>query len=148
MKVIFLQDVKGSGKKGEVKNVSDGYARNFLIGKGLAVEATAKNMNLLEGQKASEQHKKDVEKQNAEDIKAAIDGKTVKTAANAGSNGRLFGSITTGNVAELIEKQFGKKIDKKKISLKTEIKNFGTYEAEIRLYSGVTAKVTVDVTES
>ena len=73
MKVIFLQDVKGSGKKGEVKNVSDGYARNFLIGKGLAVEATAKNMNLLDGQKASAQHKKDVEKQNAEDIKAAID---------------------------------------------------------------------------
>lgn len=82
MKVIFLQDVKGSGKKGEVKNVSDGYARNFLIGKGLAVEATAKNMNLLDGQKASAQHKKDVEKQNAEDIKAAIDGKTVRTAAN------------------------------------------------------------------
>ena len=111
MKVIFLQDVKGSGKKGEVKNVSDGYARNFLIGKGLAVEATAKNMNLLDGQKASAQHKKDVEKQNAEDIKAAIDGKTVRTAANAGSNGRLFGSITTGNIADLIEKQFGKKID-------------------------------------
>lgn len=148
MKVIFLQDVKGSGKKGEVKNVSDGYARNFLIGKGLAVEATAKNMNLLDGQKTSAQHKKDVEKQNAEDIKAAIDGKTVRTAANAGSNGRLFGSITTGNIADLIEKQFGKKIDKKKISLKTEIKNFGTYEAEIRLYNGVTAKVTVDVTES
>lgn len=148
MKVIFLQDVKGSGKKGEVKNVSDGYARNFLIGKGLAVEATAKNMNLLDGQIASAQHKKDVEKQNAEDIKAAIDGKTVRTAANAGSNGRLFGSITTGNIADLIEKQFGKKIDKKKISLKTEIKNFGTYEAEIRLYNGVTAKVTVDVTES
>ena len=148
MKVIFLQDVKGSGKKGEVKNVSDGYARNFLIGKGLAVEATAKNMNLLDGQKASAQHKKDVEKQNAEDIKAAIDGKTVRTAANAGANGRLFGSITTGNIADLIEKQFGKKIDKKKISLKTEIKNFGTYEAEIRLYNGVTAKVTVDVTES
>ena len=135
-------------REGEVKNVSDGYARNFLIGKGLAVEATAKNMNLLDGQKASAQHKKDVEKQNAEDIKAAIDGKTVRTAANAGSNGRLFGSITTGNIADLIEKQFGKKIDKKKISLKTEIKNFGTYEAEIRLYNGVTAKVTVDVTES
>ncbi len=75
MKVIFLQDVKGSGKKGEIKNVADGYARNFLIGKGLAVEANAKNMNVLNGQKAAEQHKKDVEKQNAEDIKALIDGK-------------------------------------------------------------------------
>ena len=147
MKVIFLQDVKGSGKKGEVKNVSDRYARNFLIGKGLAVEATAKNMNLLDGQKASVQHKKDVEKQTAEEIAAAINGKTVKAIAKAGSNGRLFGSVTSGNIAELIEKQFGKKIDKKKITLKTEIKNFGTYEADIKLYNGVTAKVTVEVEE-
>lgn len=147
MKVIFLQDVKGSGKKGEVKNVSDGYARNFLIGKGLAVEATAKNMNLLDGQKASVQHKKDVEKQTAEEIAAAINGKTVKAIAKAGSNGRLFGSVTSGNIAELIETQFGKKIDKKKITLKTEIKNFGTYEADIKLYNGVTAKVTVEVEE-
>lgn len=109
MKVIFLQDVKGSGKKGEIKNVADGYARNFLIGKGLAVEANAKNMNVLNGQKAAEQHKKDVEKQNAEDIKSLIDGKKITAAAKAGSNGRLFGSVTTGNIAELIEKQFGKK---------------------------------------
>lgn len=147
MKVIFLQDVKGSGKKGEVKNVADGYARNFLIGKGLAVEATAKNMNLLDGQKASEQHKKDVEKQNAEDIKAAIDGKKVVAPAKAGSNGKLFGSVTTGTIAELIEKQFGKKIEKKKISLKSDIKNFGTYEADIKLYNGVNAKVTIEVVE-
>lgn len=147
MKVIFLQDVKGSGKKGEVKNVADGYARNFLIGKGLAVEATAKNMNLLDGQKASEQHKKDVEKQNAEDIKAAIDGKKVVAPAKAGSNGKLFGSVTTGTIAELIEKQFGKKIEKKKISLKSDIKNFGTYEADIKLYNGVSAKVTIEVVE-
>ncbi len=147
MKVIFLQDVKGSGKKGEVKNVSDGYARNFLLGKGLAVEATAKNMNLLDGQKASAQHKKDVEKQNAEDIAAVINGKTVKAVGKAGNGGKLFGSITAGNIAELIEKQYGKKIDKKKISLKTDIKNFGTYEVEVRLYAGVLAKVTVDVAE-
>jgi large subunit ribosomal protein L9 len=147
MKVIFLQDVKGSGKKGEVKNVADGYARNFLIGKGLAVEATAKNMNLLDGQKASEQHKKDVEKQNAEDIKAAIDGKKIVAPAKAGSNGKLFGSVTTGTIAELIEKQFGRKIEKKKISLKSDIKNFGTYEADIKLYNGVSAKVTIEVVE-
>ncbi len=147
MKVIFLQDVKGSGKKGEVKNVSDGYARNFLLGKGLAVEATAKNMNLLDGQKASAQHKKDVEKQNAEEIASVINGKTVKAVAKAGNGGKLFGSVTAANIAELIEKQFDRKIDKKKISLKTDIKNFGTYEVEIKLYTGVTAKVTVDVTE-
>lgn len=147
MKVIFLQDVKGSGKKGEVKNVSDGYARNFLLGKGLAVEATAKNMNLLDGQKASAQHKKDVEKQTAEEIAAAINGKTVKALAKAGNGGKLFGSVTAGNIADLIEKQFGKKIDKKKVSLKSDIKNFGTYEVEIKLYTSVIAKVTVDVTE-
>ncbi len=147
MKVIFTQDVKGSGKKGEIKNVADGYARNFLINKGLAVEATAKNMNILDGQNASVQHKKDVEKQNAEDIKAKIDGKTVIAKAKAGSNGRLFGSVTTGNISSLINDQFGASIDKKKVILKTEIKNFGTYEAEIRLYSGITAKITVDVTE-
>ncbi|MBQ7047277.1 MAG: 50S ribosomal protein L9 [Oscillospiraceae bacterium] len=147
MKVIFLQDVKGSGKKGEIKNVADGYARNFLINKGLAVEATPKNMNLLDGQKASEQHKKDVEKQNAEDIKAKINDRKIVAKAKAGSNGKLFGSVTTGNIAELIEKQFGCKIDKKKVSLKNDIKNFGTYEAEIKLYVGVTAKVTVDVVE-
>ena len=147
MKVIFLQDVKGSGKKGEVKNVSDGYARNFLIGKGLAVEATPKNMNLLDGQNASAQHKKDVEKQNAEEIASVINGKTVKAVAKAGNGGKLFGSITAANIAELIEKQYNRKIDKKKITLKTDIKNFGTYEAEIKLYTGVIAKVTVDVVE-
>lgn len=147
MKIIFTQDVKGSGKKGEVKNVADGYARNFLINKGLAVEATAKNMNLLDGQKASAQHKKDVEKQNAKDIKNIINEKTILAKVKAGSNGRLFGSVTTGNISELIEKQFGAKVDKKKIVLKSEIKNFGTYEAEIRLYNGVSAKITVDVTE-
>ena len=147
MKVIFLQDVKGSGKKGEVKNVSDGYARNFLIGKGLAVEATPKNMNLLDGQNASAQHKKDVEKQTAEEIASVINGKTIKAVAKAGNGGKLFGSVTASNIAELIEKQFDRKVDKKKISLKTDIKNFGTYEVEIKLYSGVTAKVTVDVTE-
>lgn len=147
MKVIFLQDVKGSGKKGEVKNVSDGYARNYLLGKGLAVEATAKNMNLLDGQKASAQHKKDVEKQSAEDIFAVVNGKTIKAFAKAGNGGKLFGSITAANIAELIEKQFDKRIDKKKIILKTDIKNFGTYEAEIKLYQGVIAKITIDVTE-
>ena len=147
MKIIFLQDVKGSGKKGEIKNVADGYARNFLIGKGLAVEANAKNMNVLNGQKAAEQHKKDVDRQNAEDIKALIDGKKITAAAKAGSNGRLFGSITTGNIAEIIEKHFGKKIDKKKIVLKSDIKNFGVYEADIKLYNGITATISVDVIE-
>ncbi|MGN0591904.1 MAG: 50S ribosomal protein L9 [Ruminococcus sp.] len=148
MKVIFLQDVKGSGKKGEVKNVADGYARNMLLPKGLAVEANAKNLSELAGKNAAVAHKIDMEKQQAAEIAAAIDGKTVKTVAKAGTGGRLFGAVTAQQVAECIAAQYGCKIDKKKISLKTEIKNFGTYEAEIRLYAGITAKVTIAVSEA
>ena len=94
MKVIFTQDVKGSGKKGEVKEVSDGYARNFLIGKGLAVEANAKNMSELAGKKSSEQHKADVAKQEAIDAAAKLKGKTVEIKAKAGQGGKLFGAVT------------------------------------------------------
>lgn len=148
MKVIFMQDVKGSGKKGEVKNVADGYARNMLLPKGLAVEATAKNLSELAGKQASAAHKVDVEKQNAQEIADKLKGKTVKAVGKAGNGGRLFGAITAAQIAERIAEQYGCKIDKKKISLKTDIKNFGTYEAEIRLYSGISVKVTVEVTEA
>lgn len=148
MKVIFMQDVKGSGKKGEVKNVADGYARNMLLPKGLAVEATAKNLSELAGKQASAAHKVDVEKQNAQEIADKLKGKTVKAVGKAGNGGRLFGAITAAQIAECIAEQYGCKIDKKKISLKTDIKNFGTYEAEIRLYSGISVKVTVEVTEA
>ena len=128
MKVIFLQDVKGSGKKGEVKTVADGYARNMLLPKGYAVEATAKNMNLLEGQKASAQHKMDLEIAAAKEAAAKVKGKKVKISAKAGSNGKLFGSVTAGNVADALNEQFGVKVDKKKIALSTDIKNFGITE--------------------
>lgn len=147
MKVIYLQDVKGSGKKGEVKNVSDGYARNMLFPKGLAIEANAKNLSELAGKNASAAHKVEVEKQKAQEIADTINGKTVKAIAKAGTGGRLFGAVTAQNIAECIEKQYGCKIDKKKISLKSEIKNFGTYEADVKLYAGISAKVTVEVSE-
>lgn len=147
MKVIFLQDVKGSGKKGEVKNVSDGYARNMLLKKGLAVEATPQNLSELSGKQSSAAHKIDVEKQNAQAIADKLKGKTVRAAAKAGNGGRLFGAVTAAQIAECIEKQFGCKIDKKKISLKSDIKNFGSYEADIRLYTGISVKVTVEVVE-
>ncbi len=147
MKVIYLQDVKGSGKKGEVKNVADGYARNMLLPKGLAVEANAKNLSELAGKKASEEHKIDVAKQEARAIADKIGGKTVIAKAKAGTGGRLFGAVTAQNIAECIEAQYGCKVDKKKISLKTDIKNFGTYEADVKLYAGISAKVTVEVTE-
>ncbi|MDE6596298.1 MAG: 50S ribosomal protein L9 [Oscillospiraceae bacterium] len=147
MKVIFLQDVKGSGKKGDVKEVADGYARNFLIGKGLAVEATAKNMSDLAGKKSSEQHKADVAKQEAEAAAAKIKGKKVICKSKAGQGGKLFGSVTAGNIADLISAQLGVMVDKKKISLDTEIKSFGTYTAEVKFLAGISEKVTVEVTE-
>lgn len=147
MKVIFLQDVKGSGKKGDVKEVADGYARNFLIGKGLAVEATAKNMSDLAGKKSSEQHKADIAKQEAEAAAAKIKGKKVICKSKAGQGGKLFGSVTAGNIADLISEQLGVMVDKKKISLDTEIKSFGTYTAEVKFLAGISEKITVEVTE-
>ncbi len=148
MKVIFLQDVKGSGKKGEVKTVADGYARNMLLPKGYAVEATAKNMNLLEGQKASAQHKMDLEIAAAKEAAAMVKGKKVKISAKAGSNGKLFGSVTAGNVADALNEQFGVKVDKKKIALSTDIKNFGSYTAVIKFYNGITETIDIDVDEA
>ncbi|HRU97620.1 50S ribosomal protein L9 [Ruminococcus sp. XPD3002] len=147
MKVIFLQDVKGSGKKGEVKNVSDGYARNMLIPKGLAVEANASNMNKLQGQQASAQHKIDVEKQAATETAAKLKGKKVVIKAKAGANDRLFGSVTSGHVADALNEQFGVKIDKKKITLSGDIKNFGSYNAVLKLYTGISETIDVEVVE-
>ena len=147
MKVIFIQDVKGTAKKGDTKNVADGYARNLLIPKGLAVEATPENLNLLNGQKASAQHKIDVDKAAAQAARDQLHDKKVVIKAKAGTGGRLFGSVTAAQVAQAIEQQFGTKIDKKKVSLKSDIKAFGTYSAEIRLYTGIAATVTVEVEE-
>ena len=148
MKVIFIQDVKGTAKKGDLKEVADGYARNMLLKKGLAVEATPENINKLQGQKASAQHKKDVEKQNAEEIKSLIDGKQVTIKAKAGSGSRLFGSVTSAQIAQELENQHHVKVDKKKIVLKSDIKAFGSFSAEIRLYTGISANISIEVTEA
>jgi large subunit ribosomal protein L9 len=145
MKVIFLQDVKGTAKKDEIKNVSDGYARNMLFPKKIAVEATAENISLLNGKKSSIAHKEDVERENAKKTADAIENKKVVIYAKSGNGGKLFGSVTTQNIADEIAKSFGLSIDKKKISLKNAIKNFGTYDAEIKPYKGVSAKFIVEV---
>ncbi len=147
MKIIFLQDVKGSGKKGEVKEVSDGYARNFLIGKGLAAEATAKNLSDLQGKKSSEQHKADLAKQEASENAAKLKGKSVTIKAKAGAGGKLFGAVTASHVAAAVAEQLGVKTEKKKVALSTEIKAFGGYSAEIRLYPGISEKISVNVVE-
>lgn len=147
MKVIFLQDVKGSGKKGEVKNVADGYARNMLLPKGYAVEATAQNMSKLLGQQSSAQHKIDLEIQAAKEAASKINGKKVNIKAKAGSNGKLFGSVTAGNVADAISEQLAVKVDKKKIVLSADIKNFGSYTAVVKLYNGISETIDVEVVE-
>ena len=145
MKVILLQDVQGTGKKGEIKEVKDGYARNCLIRKGLAQEATNANLNLLQGQKDSAQHKLDVEIANAKDTASKLDGKTVVVTAKAGQNDRLFGTVTSKEVSASIKKSLGLDVDKKKINIAMKIEGFGDFSAEARLYAGVVAKFTVSV---
>ena len=146
MKVILKQDVKGQGKAGELVQVSDGYARNFLFPRGLAVEADAQAMNDLKNKEAAKQHHLAVEKQEAEAAAATLSGKPVKVKARAGPGGKLFGSVTTKEVAEAIKAEFNITIDKRKISM-NDVKAFGSYEAELKFTQGVTAKITVVVCE-
>ena len=146
MKVILCQDVKGQGKKGQLVNVSDGYARNFLFPKGLAIEANATAMNELKNRESSEQHKLAEEKKAAESLKAAIDGKTVTLHAKAGAAGKLFGAVTSKEVAEELKKLYKVEIDKRKIAMQ-DLKTYGTVTAEVKIYQGITATITVHVTE-
>lgn len=146
MKVILKQDVKGQGKKGQLVQVSDGYARNFLLPRGLAVEADAQAMNDLKNKESAEKHRLLVEKQEAEAAADKLAGKSVKIAARAGQAGKLFGSVTTKEVAEELNRQFGVVIDKRKIVM-ADIKAFGSYEAELKFNQGISAKITVMVSE-
>lgn len=146
MKVILTADVKGQGKKGELINVSDGYARNFLFKQKLAVEANNAAMNELKNREASKAHHIEEEKNAAKASCDKVNGKTVKLCAKAGANGKLFGSVTSKEIAEAVEKEFGIAVDKRKIAV-ADIKAFGTYTAEIKFYNGITAKLTVTVAE-
>ena len=146
MKVVLLQDVKGKGKKGELCNVSDGYARNFLFPKKLAVEADNAALNELKNREESAAHHKKEEIAAAKETAAKLDGKTVSITAQAGAGGKLFGSVTSKEIAAEIKAKLGIEIDRKKMNV-ADIKNFGEYTAEIKLYQGVTAKITVKVSE-
>ena len=146
MEVILKKDVKGLGKAGEKVKASDGYARNFLFPKGLAVEANAQTLTEFRNSESSKQHKIEVEIDNANKAKAKLDGKTVKLKAKAGENGKLFGSVTVKEAADTVGKQLGVTVDKRKMSM-ADIKNFGTYMAEVKLYNGITAKLYVEVGE-
>ena len=146
MKVVLKQDVKGLGKKGELVNASDGHARNFLFPKNLAVEANAQNMSELKNREQAEKYRIATETAAAKANAEKMSGKTIKLTAKAGANGKLFGSVTSKELAEKIADEFGIKVDKKKISCE-DIKQFGTYEFEVKLYTGISAKLFVMVGE-
>ena len=147
MKVILTQDVQGSGKKGQVVNVSDGYARNFLLKRGMAIEANAQNMNVLKNKQAAQEHKIAMEKKACQETANAINGKTVKLTAKAGAGGKLFGSVTAKEIAEAISKQYGAEVEKRKIVLDSDMKAFGTYEFAVKLYQGISAKMYAQVSD-
>jgi len=146
MKVIFLQDVKGQGKKGEVKDVSEGYARNFLLPRGLAKEASQGNLKTLEVQKQSEERRKQQEKQVSEALGKKLDAMTVVIRAKAGEGGRLFGAITSKQVSEALAKE-GIEVDKRKIELDEPIRTLGVTKVPIKLHPQVRATLSVQVTE-
>ncbi len=147
MKAVLLADVKGTGKKGDLVNVSDGYARNFLFPRKLAKEANTQIMNEIKGaQEAKEFHIRQ-ETEEARKVAATVGGKTLKLTAKSGQGGKLFGSITSKEIADELKRSFHIDLDKRKIVLNGEIKGYGTFECELKLYSGVSAKIFVTVGE-
>lgn len=146
MKVILQQDVKSLGKKGELVTTSDGYARNYLFPRNLAIEANSQAMTELKNREDSKKHKIAVETENAKKAADQISGRAIKIKAKAGQGGRIFGSVTAKEIAEHIRKEMGIDIDKRKITV-SDIKAFGSYPATVKLYQGVTADFTVMVSE-
>ncbi|OEF97338.1 50S ribosomal protein L9 [Desulfuribacillus alkaliarsenatis] len=146
MKVIFLADVKGKGKKGEVKEVAEGYARNFLFPKNLAVEANKANVSQLEQQKDSEKKKQQRELEEAKQLAKKIDEVSIVIKTKAGEGGRLYGAVTTKHIADELKKQ-NLKIDKRKINLADAIRTLGTTKVEVKVYPKVTGTLTVQVIE-
>ena len=145
MKVIFLQDVKGQGKKGEIKNVSDGYAKNFLLPKGVAVEATNSNLNDIKGKNESIQYQKDMAEENARNLAKQLEAASVILTAKSGDNGKLFGSITAKDVADKLKSDSKIDIDKRKIVLPDGIKALGEYTLDVKLHPGINGKLKVIV---
>ena len=145
MEVILKEDVQGTGKKGELCKVSDGYARNYLIKRDLAVAATAQALGEMKSKQAALDRKAEREREAAKKTAAGIADKTVKISAKAGESGKLFGSVTAKEVADAIAVQLGVEVDKRKVVLESDIKAFGTYTAEVKLHQGVSAKLYVMV---
>ncbi len=147
MKVILTQDVKNLGKKGEMVSTSDGYARNFLFPRKLAVEANAQALTELKNRENAKNHKIELEVAAANESASKISGKTVKIVAKAGQNGKLFGSVTPKEIAETVKKQLDIDIDKRKITAE-DIKSYGTFPVQAKFYQGITADFFVMVSES
>ena len=147
MKVILNQDIKGVGKKDQVINASDGYARNFLFPKNLAVPADKGNMANLQTRKDSANHKKEVELKQAEKIKEEISKIELIIKVKTGDNGKLFGSITAKEIAENLDNQYKIKVDKKKINLKDPIKELGVFNVQIKLFENVIATLKINITK-
>ena len=139
MKVVLTQDVKTLGKKGELVNVAEGYARNFLFPRKLAAQANAQAMAELKNRENAAKHKLAAETAAAKQAAGALEGKTVKVIARAGGQGRLFGSVTSKEVADQLHRELGVEADRRKITIE-DIKNYGTYPAEIKLHQGVVAR--------
>lgn len=145
MKVILTQDIKGVGKKDEIINANDGYARNFLLPRKLAVEANNQNMSLLQGRKDAAEFKKEQEKEAANQIKEKLAKIMLTIKVKAGENGKIFGSITSKEIATELKNQYHIEIDKKKIGLKEAIKELGTFTVEIKLYEGIVGKLKINI---
>lgn len=146
MKVVLTQDVKGQGKKNDIIDVSDGYARNFLFPRKLAVVADAKAINDVKNKKSSEQHKIELEKAQARELANKLGAEKVVISAEAGKDGKFYGAVTSKDIAEALKAR-GLDIDKRKIDLDAPIKAFGTYMIDVKLYVGIVAKLTVQVVE-
>ncbi len=145
MKVILLQDIKNVGKKDEIINSSDGYARNYLFPKKLAVEATKDNLNQLKARQETAKRKKEQEKEEAKQLAEKLKKITLSIQVKAGENGKIFGGVTAKEIAENLKEQQNIEIDKKKIMVKETIKALGNYSVEIKLYEGISANLAVSV---
>jgi large subunit ribosomal protein L9 len=145
MKVILTKEIKNLGKEGDIKEVADGYARNYLLPRGLAVEATNSNIKAGEEKKQRLQKHKDREHAEAEALREKLDGKTIKISARSGGGDKLFGAVTSREIADSIHQQFKVDIDKKKIDLKDPIKHLGEYRVKLKIYPAVQAEITVTV---
>lgn len=148
MEIVLLEDVKALGKKGQVVNVNNGYARNFILPKKLGVEATTKNLNDLKLQKANAKKVEEELLQEAKDMAASLEGKSITLAIKAGEGGKAFGSVSSKEIAKAITEQLDMEIDKKKLVLPEPLKTFGTHEVPVKLHKDVLGKLSVKVVEA